>query len=115
MSPQNYFTPAENLRMFNALTREQMEELVDQSERLALVEGIEGHIIDANAQWPEEGFLSEVTVALVEVISSMRSNSKHKEALQNITAKLEDIGQCVFYATDYGRSELNKALAALDK
>lgn len=112
--PSPCLTPSENFRLFGQLPQEQLEQLLDQEKRLAQVESVGGHISDAMAQFPAEDFLADILTELRGVKSELRANSKHKGKIANLIEKLDDIAQTTFYAADYGRDELRKALKVVE-
>lgn len=101
-------TAKEEFRLTGTVSGDRLDELLDRSEALDKLEGLDAHIEEAKCQYPAEDFLSGITDRLHELAKRLRGDNR-QEVLGIIEA-LDDIGQTTFYASDYGRSELGKAL-----
>ena len=98
----------EEFRLTGTLRRESIDELLDASSRLEALGGVDAHIEEALAQYPAEDFLEGVKQRLGALMKNVRG--ANKDELQGIIEALDDIAQTTFYAADYGRDELRKAL-----
>lgn len=101
----------ETYRMYGRITKEQMENLLDQSAAYEGIDGIDAHISEAMCQYPAEDFLEGIKTRLNALQKNLRG--ANREELGGIIEALDDLAQTTFYAADYGRSELNKAEQAL--
>lgn len=102
-------TASEFYRVNGCLSPEHIESLLDAENKLQAVEDIDGNIEEALTQYPSEDFLVGIVDRLQEL--SRRLRGANREELNGIIGALEDIGMTTFYAADYGRSELKKALS----
>lgn len=73
--------------------------------------GIEAHLDEASAQFPEEDFLAETIREIQELALGMRGLNRAK--LNAIAARLDEIQLNAGRSTEYGREELSKAEAIL--
>lgn len=112
MSVFSSLSPQETYRMHGRLTRAQIENLLDQEQKYKQLEGIDACVSEAMAQFPAEDFLEDIKSRLNELSKKLRGDNR--EALAGIIESIDDLAQCTFYATDYGRSELNKVEKALE-
>ena len=71
--------------------------------------GIDAHIQEARCQYPAEDFLHSVTDDLLALAKNMRGPNRAE--LLRIIEALDDLAQCTLNASEYGRSELDKAEA----
>ena len=88
-----------------------LEDQLKEAERLSAC-GVNGCIDEAMAQYPAEDFLSAHIDRLHVLSKHLRGNNR--EELIAIIGAAEDLAQCTFYAAEYGRSELNKAVKRVE-
>lgn len=101
-------TPEEEYRLTGQVTGENLEELLDVYQDNRDMDGVDDKIEEAMAQFPAEDFLSDAISELHEIAKRLRG--QNKEDLLGVIESLDDIAQCTFNASDYGRDELRKAL-----
>lgn len=101
----------EHLRLNGTIPAEMLESLLDKEEKLQTISGIEAHLSEAKACFPAEDFLEPIRQALQELHKNLRGANREK--LGGILESLDDLAQCVFNESDYGRDELRKALATI--
>lgn len=106
-----FYTAEEFYRLNGYLSKEYAEPLLDAQSKLDSVSGVDVHIEEAIGQFPAEDFLSSVKSDLHALAKRMYKGDNKTELLRIIEA-LDDALQCQFYASDYGREELHKALKA---
>lgn len=104
-------TAQEEFRLTGTVSGERLNGLLERSDALEKLDGLDAHIYEANGQYPAEDFLSDVIERLHNLAKRLRGDNKAE--LLGVIEALDDIGQTTFYASDYGRSELRKALATL--
>jgi len=104
-------SPSEEMRINGSLSGPTIDALIDASDQLAAISGIDAHISEGMAQFPAEDFLSGPISDLIDLAKRLRGDNK--AALQGIIESLEDLAQCQFNASDYGRDELQKAIDAI--
>lgn len=102
----------ETYRMHGKVTRAQLEELLDLEHRIDKIDGIDSYMHEAMGQFPAEDFLETIKTRLHELSKKLRGDNK--ATANGIIEALDDLAQCTFYAADYGRSELNKAIKAIE-
>lgn len=99
-------TDAEYFRIHGTLPADRIEDMLHLGTAANELKGAQAHIQEARAQYPDEDFLSDVESDLQDIIRSTRGATRDR--LKALAAKLEDIAQTTFYASDYGRDELRK-------
>lgn len=104
-------TAEEEFRMNGTLSGQRVSELLDASAQLESIKDIDACIEEARAQYPAEDFLASFKDRLGQLVNNLRGDNKEKG--KALMASIEDIEMTTFYAADYGRKELNKALAAI--
>jgi hypothetical protein len=102
---------AEFFRMHETLTPARIEALLDGEMEIVGIKGVGPHIQEGMGQFPAEDFLAGAIERLNNLAKRLRGDNK-AELLGCIEA-LDDIAQTTFNASDYGRDELRKALAAI--
>jgi len=109
-------TDKEFFRMHGTLTSERIERLIELKDRdgwKQFSQRIGSMVQEAMGQYPAEDFLSEILTCLHNLAKRLRGDNK--EAIQALAEKVDDIAQTTFNAADYGRSELQKVLDAIEK
>lgn len=105
-------TAREALRIHGTVPLDKLEDLLDREDALKEVQEIDANLKEAMAQYPAEDFLQTPINRLHELAKRLR-NENRQEVLA-IIGQLDDIAQCTFYAADYGRDELRKALKTVE-
>lgn len=105
-------THAEHFRMNGTLSEARCLELIDLSEQAPIYKDAITKIGEAIGQFPAEDFTSDISDRLHNIAKRLRGNSKSN--LLSVIEALDDLTQCTFYATEYGRSELHGALKILE-
>lgn len=104
-------TPSETYRMYGALTRGQIENLIDTAESVESADGVDGYIDEARCMYPSEDFLEEPIKALNELAKGMRGEKRIE--IEAIANQLREILTNTTNSSDYGREQLDKATTAL--
>lgn len=102
----------EHLNLNGRVPRDMLEALLDREDRLTALDGLEAHISEALGCFPAEDFLNPIKELLVSLHKNLRGANKDK--LAGIIEDLDDLAQCTFYESDYGRDELRKAKTAIE-
>lgn len=102
-------TASEEYRMTGTVTGERLEALLDRE--LVDTEGAMVHIDEAKSCFMDEDFLSPSLKKLGEFAKQLRGSNR--EALLAIVEELEESVSSEFHNGDYGRDELEKAIALL--
>lgn len=106
------YTAEEFYRLNGYLSRDYAEPLLDASDKLQHVTGIAAYIQEGMSQFPAEDFLADIKDRLHTLAKRMYKGDNKTELLAIIEA-MDDQLQCQFYATEYGTSELHKALKVI--
>ena len=101
----------EHYRMFGTLPADRIEALLDASDKLESLDGIEAHVSEARCQFPAEDFLVPVQDRLHDLAKRLRGDNRQE--VLSIIEQLDDINQCQVYATGYAVEELGKIEKAL--
>jgi len=104
-------TDKEELRLTGTLSRERIESLIDKSDSLEALEGVDSHIEEAMVQYPTEDFLKQHRDQLRQLREKLRGNNR--ETMDSILESLDNLAQITFHASEYGMSELNEALSII--
>ena len=112
----NEYSGMTNRELFDlngTLSAERIESLLD-IEATVTADDIDPLTIDeAVAQFPDEGFLTDISQRVVDI--AKRCRGRNREDLLDICAALGDLEMTTFYAAEYGISELRQLQAALDR
>lgn len=103
----------EYLQYTGSVPIEKVEQLLDKEDLLNDVINIGDSISEAIGQYPSEDFLQDVISRLHDLSKHMRGYNR--ATLLGIIESLDDIAQCTFDATDYGRSVLKDAIRVVQK
>ena len=106
-------SPQETYRMHGKVSRAQLEELLDAQEKAADLDDVKVKVEEGMTQFPAEDFLEGIKNRMFELSKKLRG--ANKEELQGIIEQLDDIAQCTFNASDYGRSELRDAIKMIEE
>lgn len=101
----------EYYRLYGTLSPDRIEALLDKSDQLESLDGIEAHIQEACCQFPAEDFLVPVQDRLRDLAKKLRGDNRQE--VLGIIEQLDDINQCQVYATGYAVEELGKVEKAL--
>jgi hypothetical protein len=101
-------TAEEEFKLTGTLRSSSIESLLDGAAALESYEGIEAHISEAMGQYPAEDFTSELAQRMLNLAKRLRGDNKAE--MLAIIESLDDMAQCRFNASEYGRSELQAAL-----
>lgn len=104
-------THAEYFRLNGTLNEARCRDLIDLSGEVDSVSGIDAQIEEGMAQYPAKDFLAGIMDRLHALTKTMRG--ANRDDLKGIIEALDDLAQTTFYASEYGREELNKALTTL--
>lgn len=99
--------------MTGAVSGERLEALLDKEETLERLKQIAPSIYEGRASFPDEDFLQEHKDALTALQKNLRGDNR--ERLGGIIEALDDLAMTTFYETEYGRSELYKALQIIER
>jgi hypothetical protein len=99
----------EEMLLTGQVSKERLEALIEKSEALEAMDGIAAHIEEAGVQYPAEDFLEKHKDQLMQLRNKLRGSNR--EAMDAILESLDDLAQMTFYSSEYGRSELNEAMA----
>ena len=108
-------TPKEHLKIHGSLPLSEIEALVD---KIDLIEsrdlsGIEAHISEAKAQYPNEDFLAPMLQRIGDLIKKMRGDNRQE--LFDIHQELQRIQDQQGDATLYAFQELKSAINLVPK
>lgn len=106
-------THAEHFLLYGTLTERRCLELIALSEHVCDLSDAVIKVREGMGQFPAEDFLSDVQEKLNKLRDKLRGDNK--DTLSGILESLEDIAQCTFNASDYGRSELKDAIKIMDE
>lgn len=98
--------------MNGSLSEARCLELINLSEQVPIYEDAIVKVEEARGQFPAEDFTSSISDRLHNIAKRLRGDNKSD--LLNVIEALDDLAQCTFYATEYGRSELHDALKILE-
>ena len=101
-------TPKEHFRLNGQVPADMLETLLDRADALESLGGLDAHLSEAKGCFPGEDFIEPVRWQLQDLHRSLRGANREK--LGGILESLDDLAQCIFNQTDYGRDELRKAL-----
>ena len=104
-------SPSETYRMYGALTRDQIEELIACGEGMEKIDGATGYIDEAKGSFPDEDFLAKPIKAMQELAKSVRG--ANREALEKIIAQLSEIQTTTYQQAEYGLEQLESAATAI--
>lgn len=100
-------TAKEEMLLTGQVSKERLEALIEKSEALEAMEGIDSHIEEAMGQYPDEDFLEKHRDQLIQLRNKLRGSSR--ETMDAILESLDDLAQITSYASEYGMSELHEA------
>jgi hypothetical protein len=105
----------EHLNLHGTLPLSEIEALVDRVEDIDSndLSGIEIHINEAKAQFPDEDFLAEPIERLGELAKRLRG--VNRETVESIVAELEVISAAQAAATEFAISEFKAAIKLIPK
>ena len=98
----------EHLRLNGQVPADMLETLLDRAGALESLGGLDAHLSEANGCYPAEDFIEPVRWQLQDLHTSLRGANREK--LGGILESLDDLAQCIFNESDYGRDEIRKAL-----
>ena len=101
-------TPKEHFRLNGQVPVDMLETLLNRADALESLGGLEAHLSEANICFPGEDFLEPIRCELQELHKTWRGANREK--LGGILESLDDLAQCIFDESDYGRDEIRKAL-----
>ena len=104
-------TPKEHYRIYGTLETSHIEELLAAVNETVSLQDVAPNLHEARAQYPEEGFLADVTHRLKCLSKNMRGDNK--DEAKDLIEELERIEQEQVNAGEYGREELREALTAI--
>ena len=98
----------EHLRLNGQVPADMLETLLDRADALESLGGLDAHLSEANGCYPAEDFIEPVRWQIQDLHTSLRGANREK--LGGILESLDDLAQCIFNESDYGRDEIRKAL-----
>ena len=98
----------EHFRLNGQVPVDMLETLLDRADALESLGGLDAHLSEANICFPGEDFLEPIRWELQELHKTLRGANREK--LGGSLESLDDLAQCIFIQTDYGRDEIRKAL-----
>ena len=98
----------EHFRLNGQVPEDMLETLLDRAGALESLGGLDAHLSEAKGCYPAEDFIEPIRWQLQELHKTLRGANREK--LGGILESLDDLAQCIFNQTDYGRDELRKAL-----
>ena len=108
MTTWSNMSAREEMLLTGQVSKERLEALIEKSEALEAMDGIEAHIEEARGQYPAEDFLEKHKDQLMQLRNKLRGSNR--ETMDAILESLDDLAQMTFYSSEYGRSELNEAM-----
>lgn len=107
-------TNSEAFTMHGTLPADRIEGLLEMEALIgdASIPGAITDIQEAACQFPAEDFLSEQLDALHDLAKKLRGDNR--ERLLHIIECLDDVAQCIFNASEFGREHLSKAESVLE-
>lgn len=105
-------TNQEYFRLHGTLPSDRIEELLHDPNAEIDLAGAVAKIEEGMGQFPEEDFGHDIIGRLQALAKCVRG--ANREELLSIIGAAEDLFQCQFYASDYGRSELIDAIKCID-
>ena len=101
-------SPKEHFRLNGQVPGDMLETLLDRADALETLGGLDAHLSEANGCFPAEDFIEPIRWQLQDLHRSLRGANREK--LGGILESLDDLAQCIFNESDYGRDEIRKAL-----
>ena len=98
----------EHFRLNGQVPVDMLETLLDRADALESLGGLDAHLSEAKGCFPGEDFIEPVRWQLQDLHRSLRGANREK--LGGILESLDDLAQCIFNESDYGRDEIRKAL-----
>lgn len=105
-------TDQEFFRLHGTLPPERIEPLLHDPHAQIDLAGAVGKIEEGMGQFPEEDFGHDIISRLQALAKFVRGSNR--EELLSIISAAEDLFQCQFNSSDYGRSELIDAIKCID-
>lgn len=106
-------TPREEFRINGTLCEKTIESLIEhhEDENGLQVDGAKVYVNEANGCFPQEDFLTTVTADIRTIANRLRG--RNKDELLELVQRLEQIESEINQQSEYGHSELKKAIECL--
>ena len=106
-------TAEEQYRLHRCVYGENAIELLDLTEKVEELDGLDGTVREAKGQYPNEDFLQDV-IRRLEVLGKTTRGENRNEVFA-ILSMVQEIQRDVHGSTEYGLSELEKVEKALEE